>query len=131
KEAVSSARDTVQGAGSSVIDTVKENPIPAALAGIGIGWLWMSVRSRSAGQQGFPQAAYWYDDRPGYEEPRSSGSGVSQLLDQAQNKASQVVDQAQEKVSQVASQVQGQVSQLSQQTQDQARRAADQFQWFM
>src|SRR5205085_2446988 len=104
---MSSARDTVQGAGSSVIETVRENPIPAALAGIGIGWLWMSARSRSAGQPGF-QHPYWYDDRAGDEEPRSSSSGVAQLLDQAQNKVSQVADQAQDKLGQVASQVQGQ-----------------------
>lgn len=131
QHAMSSARETVQGAGSSVIDTLRENPIPAALAGIGIGWLWMSVRSRSAGQQGFPRSAYRYDDRAGYEELRSSSSGVTQLLDKTQSKVSQVADRAQDKMGQVATQVQAQVSQISSQAQDQARRTVDQFERLM
>ena len=39
-ETLSGATSTVQGAGSGILETIKQNPIPAAMAGIGIAWLW-------------------------------------------------------------------------------------------
>lgn len=42
---VHDARETVTEAGSSVLGTIKANPIPAALVAVGLGWLIMSARS--------------------------------------------------------------------------------------
>lgn len=42
---VHSAQDTVRDTGTSVVDTIKANPIPAALVGVGLAWLFMSARS--------------------------------------------------------------------------------------
>jgi hypothetical protein len=39
-EALSGAGTTVQETGSGILETIKQNPIPAAMAGIGIAWLW-------------------------------------------------------------------------------------------
>ncbi|MDB4996825.1 MAG: hypothetical protein JWM74_4257 [Myxococcaceae bacterium] len=39
------ARETVTDAGSSIVDTIKANPIPAALIAVGVGWLLMGRRS--------------------------------------------------------------------------------------
>ena len=39
-EALSGAGSTVQDTGYGLLETVKQNPIPAALAGLGIAWLW-------------------------------------------------------------------------------------------
>jgi hypothetical protein len=39
---VHDARDTVTDAGTTVLDTIKANPIPSALVAVGIGWLLMS-----------------------------------------------------------------------------------------
>ncbi len=36
------ASDTVSETSSSIMDTIRENPIPAALVGIGLGWLFMN-----------------------------------------------------------------------------------------
>jgi ElaB/YqjD/DUF883 family membrane-anchored ribosome-binding protein len=36
---VTNAGDTVQQTGSGVVETIRRNPVPAALAGFGIGWL--------------------------------------------------------------------------------------------
>jgi ABC-type sulfate transport system permease component len=44
---VHSAQDTVRSTRNTVVDTIVENPIPAALAGIGLAWLFMSARSNS------------------------------------------------------------------------------------
>ena len=44
---VHDARESVTDAGSSVLDTIKANPIPAALVGIGLGWLLLGGGGRS------------------------------------------------------------------------------------
>ncbi len=40
EEAVTTAGETAKGVGSIVIDTIKQNPIPAALAGLSLFWLY-------------------------------------------------------------------------------------------
>lgn len=45
REKVSDAGHSAKGAGYMIADTIKENPIPAAILGIGLGWLLMSRRS--------------------------------------------------------------------------------------
>jgi len=41
QDMVSNAGESAKATGSSMLDMVKQNPVPAALAGIGLGWLWM------------------------------------------------------------------------------------------
>jgi ElaB/YqjD/DUF883 family membrane-anchored ribosome-binding protein/uncharacterized protein YjbJ (UPF0337 family) len=41
---VHDARDRVSDAGSGLLHTIKENPVPAALVAVGLGWLAMSAR---------------------------------------------------------------------------------------
>jgi uncharacterized protein DUF3618 len=43
--AVSDAGETIQEAGSGIAATIRQNPIPAAMAAIGIGWLAMNRQS--------------------------------------------------------------------------------------
>ena len=38
----SNAGQTAQEAGSGIVETIRRNPVPAAVAGIGLGWLWMN-----------------------------------------------------------------------------------------
>jgi uncharacterized protein (DUF2267 family) len=42
---VHDARDTVTDAGTTVLDTIKANPVPTALIAVGLGWLIVSARS--------------------------------------------------------------------------------------
>jgi len=44
---VSDVRDQAREASSGLIGTIRENPLPAALAAIGIGWLYMKNKSNS------------------------------------------------------------------------------------
>jgi len=46
---VTEVRQTAQEASSGFLDTVKENPIPAAMAAIGLGWLFFKSRGKSNG----------------------------------------------------------------------------------
>jgi ElaB/YqjD/DUF883 family membrane-anchored ribosome-binding protein len=50
----SDAGQTAQDAGAGVVDTIKRNPVPAALAAVGIGWLVLSRSDgRSSGRRSF------------------------------------------------------------------------------
>lgn len=62
---VHDARETVSEAGTSVLDTIKANPVPAALVGIGLGWLIMSARS-SSGSAGSARRMRRYRTAEGY-----------------------------------------------------------------
>lgn len=52
---VQSAGDTARDTGNSILDTIRQNPLPAAVAGIGLGWLW---KSRSKTQHSNQQYSY-------------------------------------------------------------------------
>jgi ElaB/YqjD/DUF883 family membrane-anchored ribosome-binding protein len=58
-EMVSNAGQTAQEAGSGVVETIRQNPIPAAMVGIGLGWLVNSARSKQGKYRSFSeQRAY-------------------------------------------------------------------------
>jgi len=72
---VQSAGDTVNNTGSSVLQTIRQNPIPAALVGIGLGWLFMNRQSgassqptRYSGRGGVRGERGYYGERPYYED---------------------------------------------------------------
>ncbi|HET9613845.1 MAG TPA: DUF3618 domain-containing protein [Candidatus Limnocylindrales bacterium] len=65
---VSNAGQTAQETGSGIVETIRRNPIPAVMAGVGIGWLWMN---RSAGRtSGQWNSTQW---RGGSNRPLRSG----------------------------------------------------------
>lgn len=79
---VDDARDTVTDAGSNLVETIRANPIPAALIGVGIGWLLLGGRksSPSRGRWDAPRGArhsrplvYGYDE--GYAVGRYDDDG--------------------------------------------------------
>jgi ElaB/YqjD/DUF883 family membrane-anchored ribosome-binding protein len=49
---VQSAKGTINETGSTVMMTIRDNPIPALLTGIGITWLIMNARSQRAASNG-------------------------------------------------------------------------------
>jgi len=57
--------DTTQDTGNGIVETIKQNPIPAALTGIGLAWLLMNRQSAPAR----PQRRAYYEDRS-YGESR-------------------------------------------------------------
>ena len=48
---VSHAKDTMNEASTSLVDTIKANPIPAAMVAVGIGWLLVSGRNNGGGRR--------------------------------------------------------------------------------
>lgn len=128
-----------QEAGSGVVETIRQNPLPAALTGIGFGWLLMNARKQGAPQRGYQQG-YGNTAYPvAYEERGSEGSSAGAAIGDArdkvgevaggtQEKAGQVAAQAQDKAGQVAARTKNHVGRVGEQARYQARRASGGFQ---
>ncbi len=117
------AKETARETGSGFVERIKQNPVPAAMVGIGLGWLLTSGKEESSGRQRFQDGPYYYErpvDRsyPAYyEDPAHyEGSGRSSG-GQGQSRTGEAAGQAQERA-----------SQLSGQAQDRAQRAKGGFQ---
>lgn len=66
RDMAGSAGETAMDAGSGFVDTIRENPLPAALAGIGLTWLFMNRSGRGSRRMDWDTA-----DTYGYRRPFS------------------------------------------------------------
>jgi len=135
---MSSASETAKEASSTIVETIQRNPLPSALIGIGVGWLWMNNRKQSAYQPRYEGRPFLDDLSVSYEaqtpypqtqpqwgeQQTSSQSSVRQTLDQAKERVGEVTEQVQQRVGDATEKVQQRVSQVAAQTQEQAQRAA-------
>ena len=117
-----------QEAGSGIVGTIRANPLPAALTGIGLGWLLVNARRQDSAQGGYRAGAYPYDYPPRYEEPGADGPSPGQAVERARDRAGETATQVQDKAGQVANQAQDRVSRLGNQARYQAQRAGGGFQ---
>jgi ElaB/YqjD/DUF883 family membrane-anchored ribosome-binding protein len=115
---VSDASDTAKDARNSMMETIKKNPLPAAMVALGVGWLWTHRESTSSK----PTTQWGYAG-----QPQPSSGGIGQAASQAQEKVGQVASQAQDQVGQWTDQAQQQASQLGSQAQDQLQQVKSQF----
>jgi ElaB/YqjD/DUF883 family membrane-anchored ribosome-binding protein len=123
------AREISSGTGSGIMGTIRQNPLPAALTGIGLGWLLMNARSSGSSAQG--PRVYTHDYQPPYEEQRSAGrttTSAGEVVGRARDTVGETATQAQDKAGEVASRAQDRASQLGYRARYQARRASGGFQ---
>ena len=134
---VDDARYTAQDAGSGILETVKRNPIPAAMAGIGIGWLLTHRSSGQSSRASWERARWTGSDRQfsrfdDYQSGRGgygSGSDASMsdraggAVEQVGQQASQIADTVGSKVTGVADQARSTVGQVPDQVGGMARDA--------
>lgn len=130
-------------AGSTTFDTVKTNPIPAALVAVGLGWLIVSgMKSKKAstydsriGARSFDGIdedgyAYSYDQGVARENLASSSYGEEsvgrprRVINRGRRAVSNVGHEAFDKASSVASSVQGRVSDAASTVADKAEHLA-------
>lgn len=100
--------ETTKGFGSRIVTTVKQNPGPAALTGLGLGWLILS--GRSGGSQS-PQTSSGSQQAGGITDhvQDTVGQVAGGLKDKAsavQDTAGDIADQVQDTVATSASQAQ-------------------------
>ena len=151
EQATSQAKDTAREAGSTIADTVRDNPIPAALTGaglVGLGWLVASGRDQGSGRRRSNNETY-YDDYPEYYEGRreiegravigtpedygsgESGSGDSRVREaggEARERASRMGSELQSRAGEVGGRLQNQADEAGGQARRQARKARGGFQ---
>lgn len=126
--------DSAREAGHSFLDRVRANPIPAAVAGFGLAWLFMSGSGGShrhhgrnpSGRSSYPEYRSRYEyygyGYPRGEEQYASGGYSGQTsgenpVHQARHAVENVKDRIGDQVGQMGDQVQGQVQQVGQQVQ--------------
>lgn len=150
ERAVNDAGYTAQQTGNTIISTIRENPVPAALAAVGIGWLAMRMRDQQSGadSENRPRAyrGDWYDRRPvsGTEpysgsryatEPRSGTGGTGEQVagraeevgQQARQAADDIAGQARHSADDVRQQAERAWQDVERQAQSQAAYAQRQF----
>ncbi len=117
---VNNVRETTNGTSATVMELIKANPIPAALVGIGMAWLFMNKSNHSS------QGGHFYPQNQGQmwnnSQNPSFSNTVQQKADQVKNTVSETADNIKEKAEGFVSQAQDQVEHLSDQVQDQAQR---------
>jgi len=147
EDMVSNASQAAKGFGSDMFETIKENPVQAAIAAIGLGWLFMKNSNKS--QQSYGNSYRGY--QPGYnrysggnsnrydygyqpQQYQSQGNGGG-ALEQAQEKIGDIAGTAGDKVGKIADNagetvgnIGGQIGQIGDQAQYKAEQAGDWFQ---
>lgn len=125
--------------GSSVVETVMQNPLPAALMGLGLSWLLMNMyQSRKKSVDYDAKRVDRHLDRqiPNTLHTSSHGQPVmsqthgadNNMFEDAQEIASSVASQIRDEVSDIADRTREQVSNLTSRVQQGARRVRYQYQ---
>ncbi len=151
------AEEMVSNVGKSgLVETIKQNPVPAALAALGLSWLWAQRSGGSSSReqyryaggrtyygggqpsygrgQAYRAGSYGYGQGQGYYGPGSQGDEslgdkVGNVAGQARDTVGDVTGQAKDKVADVAGQAKEQVGQLAGQAQDQVGEWGGQVQY--
>jgi len=125
---------------SGLAQTIRENPVPAALVGIGLGWLLMSNKDEEDGYPAYYQEPRHRDYNGGNEYrpyythyPQSGEPGrmettrmrAGEAVDTARMRAGETVDTAQERVGEVVDQVQQRAGALAHDVRDQVSHTAE------
>lgn len=106
--------ETAQGVSTMVMETIKRNPIPAAMAGAGLALLWMN-RSGSDGS-GTGRTASGYDRYYGTSSSRGQRQGIGDRAGETIGGVGENVGSAVGQAGQTAQEVGGQVVERGQQT---------------
>ena len=118
------ARDNVQGAASNVVEMIRANPIPAALLGLGVGWLWKEHRQKGATGTASNKNRYDAPTQGRTTMPNYGGSGYQ---NQNATRSQQSDDDSlADKVGDAAGHVKDAVGSVAGQTQERASHLADQ-----
>lgn len=99
-EAGAAARETGEG----LIETIRRNPIPAAMAGVGLGWLWLN-RDRGQRRMTWPATSSARVSRYQGANERSLGERIGDVGEGVGRTASSVATNVGDTASSVASNV--------------------------
>jgi ElaB/YqjD/DUF883 family membrane-anchored ribosome-binding protein len=126
----SNAGDTAMDTGSDLLGLIQRNPIPAALVGIGLGWLYMNRSSGQPDYRAHSGTHYRYGAGAAGQAygSGSQSSGDGSMIGRATEQVSEMAGSAQERVADVAGSVQGQVGDMADTVMHRTQRAPGQLQ---
>jgi hypothetical protein len=115
---------------SQMMETIKQNPIPAALVGIGLGWLLIEgTRSSSYNQADY--SGRYYDPARGmryYPEQKplmaKAQDTIAENMSQVQEKAGEMTQNVQGKLGEVADNIQAKASDMATRASETASQVA-------
>ena len=129
--------DMVSDAQRSLVQSIRENPVPAVMVGIGLGWMILNASNRKKQmgsdsqygdyQRGGSRSTYDEQRRAGWStmyddhQERGYDQQPSGTMNRARNKASEVVDSVKQKTSELADQTQRKASEMGERVADQTR----------
>jgi ElaB/YqjD/DUF883 family membrane-anchored ribosome-binding protein len=117
QSAARTAGSTAGDVGSTFVEAIRQNPMPAALAGLSLAWLWVNR----------PDPAVRTLYAPAYSASSFSAKRDESMMQRAQDTAGQFAGRAQETAGQFAGQAQEAVGYATEQAQHQALRARYRF----
>jgi hypothetical protein len=123
-ELASSAGETALDTGSSIVDLIRRNPMPAALVGLGLGWLYMNRSSGTADSRTYSGAPY----RPGFQATGEFRRAGYQAVPNSKGGVGDMARQVGDQVGEVASSVQEQASEMAGAAMDYTTQAPGQLQ---
>lgn len=119
----------VKGLGESVMETIRQNPVPAVMAGIGLSWLVTASMTNGSSQTSYNH--YQSHNGSNYGASRM-GNGqtqgkVQEIASDVQDKAGQLVDDARNQVQNLTEEAREKADEMAWRLQEQKRMAADRF----
>lgn len=128
----------------TIMETIKDNPVPSALVGLGLGWLlvegfsqssrsrydedyWVEERYYPAGGGVYDRGVYGYEVEP-YEvgDEYRSRSRVRESFERTRDRGEQALDRARDRAQEMGRQAREQVQQIGEQARDQAENLGSQ-----
>jgi gas vesicle protein len=122
------ARDQVMSAERSLVRTARENPIPAAMIGVGLAWIMLNRRRN--GHDGYSASASrlsdYGDDAERYELGSSSidgeeSHGLRHGVERVRDTAAELGDRVKERASELGETIKDTASSVGERTADMAR----------
>jgi hypothetical protein len=107
--------DAAKGATDMVMDTIKQNPIPAAMAAAGLALLWAKRSQGNAGRDGWSRTGFGYESRPESSYAGSQQGGIGATARDAASTVSDAVGTVADGAQQATGEVIGRAGETAQQ----------------
>lgn len=132
----SGAGETAIDAGSGLLELIQRNPVPAALVGIGLGWLYMNRSSGQPDYRAHSGSHYRYGPdaaRQAYASSRQDMDGESggSMIGRATGQVSEMAGSAQERMGEMAESAQERMGDMADTVMHRTQRAPGQLQRMM
>jgi gas vesicle protein len=120
--------EMVSDAQRSIMQTIRENPVPFVIAGVGIGWMLLNATSK---QNRKTSSAQYDGEQRGWDRPYGTGQEnfydeqEAGTMDRVRSKASDVVDSVKERTSSLADQTRETMHRVGDRAHDMTDRVAN------